>query len=104
MRISRAHRPLQAQVRLRLLAARFFFDFVVLGNLLQVVGLENLTAIHAVDVIDPSPAHQEFRTIMLTAWHSKLDYPYFSRARNLVKPPVGLGSQPHSPDRIRESP
>jgi hypothetical protein len=43
-----------------------------------------------VHVIDPIPAHQEFRALMLAGWHSKLDYPYSSRGRNLVKPPLGL--------------
>ena len=47
------------------------------GNLFQIVGLENLTAIHAVDVIDPIPAHQEFRALMLTGWHRKLNYLLF---------------------------
>ena len=84
--------------------ARFFFDVLVYGNLFQIVGFENLTAIEAVHVIDPSPAHQEFRALMLTAWHSKLNYPYSSHGRNLVKPPLGLGSRPHSPDPLRESP
>jgi hypothetical protein len=60
-----------------LLPARLFFGFVVYGNLFQIVGLENLTAIHAVDVIDPIPAHQEFRALMLTGWHRKLNYLLF---------------------------
>jgi hypothetical protein len=77
--------------------ARFFFDVLVYGNLFEIVGFENLTAIEAVHVVDPIPPHQEFRALMLTAWHSKLNYPYSSRRRNLVKPPCG-------PDSFGESP
>jgi hypothetical protein len=68
LRIARA----QAELR-RLLLARLFFRVVVYGNLFQIVGLENLTAIHAVQIVDPIPSHQEFRALMLTARHSKLD-------------------------------
>src|SRR5512143_2138388 len=55
----------------RFLPARFFFGFVVYGNLFQIVGFENLTTVHAVHVVDPIPAHQKFRAVMLTGWHSK---------------------------------
>ncbi len=57
-----------------LLLARLFLGVVVDGNLLEIVGFENLTAIHAVHVIDPILAHQEFRALVLTAWHSKRIY------------------------------
>jgi hypothetical protein len=64
----------RAQAKLgRLLLARLFFRVVVYGNLLQIVGLEDLTAVYAVQVVDPIASHQEFRALMLTARHSKLD-------------------------------
>ena len=69
-----------------LLLTKFFVRVVVDGNLFQIVGLENLTAIHAVHVIDPIPPHQEFRALVLTARHRKLDYLYSSHRATLVKP------------------
>ena len=36
----------------------------------QVVGLEDLVATQATDVIDAVAAHQELCLFMLTAWHS----------------------------------
>jgi len=51
--------------------ARLFFGVVVNGNLFQILGLENLTAVQAVHVVDPIPPHQELGTFMLTAGHGK---------------------------------
>ena len=60
----------------RLLASRLFFlEFVVDGNLFQVIRFEDLLAIQTADIIDPIPAHQEFRARMFTARHSKLNIP-----------------------------
>ena len=84
--------------------ARFFFGFLVDGNLFEIVGFEYLTAIHAVHVVDPIPAHQEFSALMLAAWHSKLEYPYSNRGRHRVKPPLVLVVSPHLPAPIGESP
>ncbi|HEY1757248.1 MAG TPA: hypothetical protein VGG72_17875 [Bryobacteraceae bacterium] len=56
---------------------RLFLNLVVRGDLLQVVGLEDLIAVQTTDVIDPIAAHQEFRALMFTARHTKLEYTLF---------------------------
>jgi len=50
---------------------RFFLGLVVGRNLLQVVGLEDLVAIHTADVLDSIAAHQEFRALMFAARHNE---------------------------------
>jgi hypothetical protein len=52
----------------RPLPARLFF-FVVDGELLQVLGFEDLIAILASQVIDPVTTHQKLRALVLTARH-----------------------------------
>ena len=41
----------------RFLTARFFLDVVLRGDQFQVLGVENLIAIHATQIIDPIPSH-----------------------------------------------
>jgi hypothetical protein len=71
-----------------LLAARFLFCFVVKGNLLEVVGLEDLVAVQAPDVIDPISPHHEFRALMLTARHIKQIILILVRAVALSSPRI----------------
>jgi len=61
------------------------FFFVVGGNLLEILGFEDLIAVLASQVIDPVTAHQKFRALMLTARH-KEDYPYSKEGALVVKP------------------
>jgi hypothetical protein len=54
-----------------LLTARLFFFVVVDGDLLQILGLENLVTLHATQVVDPIPPHQKLRTLVLTDRHTR---------------------------------
>jgi hypothetical protein len=56
---------------------RFFLGLVVRGDLLKVLGFEDLVAIHTADVVDSIAAHQEFGALMFTTRHTKLEYPLF---------------------------
>jgi hypothetical protein len=54
---------------------RLFLGLVVRGDLLQVVGLKHLIAVQTADVLDSIAAHQEFRALVFTTRHTKLEYP-----------------------------
>src|SRR5262249_5559875 len=67
------------------LLARFFFVFIE-GNLFQIVGFENVVAIHTAHVVDPVTPHQEFRALMLTARHRMQIIPILMKALILSSP------------------
>jgi hypothetical protein len=70
----------------------WIFFFVVSRELLEVFRLEDLIAIHAAQVIDPVPPHEEFGARVLTSGHSGFDYPYSNERPIVVKPPVSGSS------------
>jgi hypothetical protein len=49
----------------------FFLFVVVDGDLLQILGFENLVAFDATQVIDPIPPHQELSALVLTGRHTR---------------------------------
>src|SRR5579863_4987735 len=54
-----------------LITARFYLFVVVDGDLLQILGFENLVAFEATQVIDPIPPHQKLRAVVLTGRHTR---------------------------------
>jgi hypothetical protein len=64
---------------------RFHFFVVVDGDLLQILGFENLVAVDATQVIDPIPPHQKLRAVVLTGRHTRCRFPYSSQGCDIVK-------------------
>ena len=70
------------------------WQFLVLiqGNLFEVLGFEDLIAVHTSQIVDPVPPHQELRALVFTARHRMQIIPYSNEGAQVVKPPISTSS------------